>query len=308
MDFGGVRKELAKHKITNFLVSQNSKLVFQYYQNSKATSSLAKLNSVTKSVNSALVGICLDRGLIPSVHTPITEYFADYLVNDPDPRKQTITIYHLLTMSAGFDWPEFGEWNYFAPMVFAKDITEFILGRDLISEPGTVMNYNSGCSHLLGAIVQQVTGQKAADFAQKELFKPLGITEYKWQELGGQSLTADGLKLKPAGLLKFGQLYLDGGRYNGQQLINPSWITESTNPYYLTYESIGSYGYQWWVSAASLPDGGEIPFYFALGYQGQYLIIVPSQEIVIAITARLQNTLIPLEIAKQLIAKMATDG
>jgi len=149
--------------------------------------------------------------------------------------------------------------------------------------------------------VQQVTGEKAADFARQVLFEPLGINEFKWHELQGQSLTSDGLKLRPADMLKFGQLYLNSGCYNGKQLISADWIADSTEPYYLTYENIGSYGYQWWVSSVPTPDGKDIPFYFALGFQGQFIVVVPRLEMVIAITSRLQNTMLPLEIVKSLI-------
>lgn len=243
-----------------------------------------------------MVGICVDRDLIPDVETPISEYFGVILATDPDPRKLEITVRDLLTMSAGFDWPEFGEWNFFAPMVYSHDIVRFILDRPLIDTPGARMNYNSGCSHLLGAIIQQVTNRKVEDFANDALFAPLGITDYKWYEQQGQNLTADGLRLKPIDMLKFGELYLNNGTYQGNQIISPKWIIESTRPYYRTYDYIGSYGYHWWVA-----DN----YYFALGYQGQYTVIVPEQNVTIVITSRLENTLAPLNLIKKYLAHLA---
>jgi CubicO group peptidase (beta-lactamase class C family) len=154
------------------------------------------------------VGICLNQGLIGSVHVPIAEYFGDMLRKQPDERKQNITLYHLLTMSAGFDWPEFGDWKFFSPMEYSKDMIRFILERELAADPGTKMNYNSGCSHLLSAIVQKVSGMRTEDFARKYLFGPLGIEEFHWHAKQNVNLGANGLKMSPQDMLMFGYLYL----------------------------------------------------------------------------------------------------
>lgn len=101
-------------------------------------------------------------------------YFSDTVNNQADLRKKDITIDHLLTMSVGLDWPEFGEWNYMPPM-FTYDVVKFVLDRELVNEPGTRMNYNSGCSHVLSAIITKATGMKTSEFAELYLFNPLGI-------------------------------------------------------------------------------------------------------------------------------------
>ena len=302
------RAELRKNKVLSCVILQHDSVVFEYYRNRKEARELQKINSATKSFVSALVGICLDRGLIPSVETPISEYFGSYLASEADPRKGSITVADLLTMSAGFDWPEFGEWNYFAPFVYSSDPIRFILERDLVDEPSTRMNYNSGCSHLLGAIIQQVTEQKVEDFAREALFEPLGITAYKWYDWNGQNLTSDGLRVKTVDMVKLGQLFLHNGVYNGKRILSAEYVAQATKPRYLTYDQIGSYGYQWWISSVTAADNSEISFYFALGYQGQYIIAVPSLDMAIAITSRLDKTLMPLEIVKAFISEHMAGG
>lgn len=301
--FDELRKEISKIKVISCLIQKDSKKIFEYYKNPKAKTNLQKINSCTKSFTSALVGICWDKGLL-DVHTPISEYFSDILIKEQDYRKQKITIEHLLTMSAGFDWPEFEEWNYFSPMIYSPDIVKFILKRELKTNPGEKMNYNSGCTHLLGAIIQQVVGNKVDDFAQEVLFSPLGITEYKWYEIQGQSLTADGLRLKADDMIKLGTLYLNQGKYLGNQIISQDWILKSTKTYYNTYNNIGGYAYQWWTSEIKVSDDKIIAFYFALGYMGQYICIVPDLKMTIAIVSRLDNTLYLLNIIKKFIVQI----
>lgn len=296
-----LEKELEKNKILSCLILKDSNIIFQYYKNKKISDTLQKINSCTKSFTGALMGICLDKGLIPDVHTPIVEYFGDYLVKDPDIRKMDITIYHLLTMSTGFYWPEFGRWNCFAPMVYSNDIIRYILSQELETAPGEKMNYNSGCSHLLGAIIQQVAKCRTEDFANEVLFKPMNIFDYKWYENQGYNLSADGLRLKTVDMIKLGYLYLNHGNYKNRQLLSPAWIDESVRPIFHTYDGIGNYGYQWWISSYNSIENNKISFYFALGYMGQFIIVIPALQMVIAMTGRLENSLLPLDIIKKSI-------
>jgi len=131
---GELKKNIAKEKILSCLVLKNNSLIFEYYKNNKISINAQKINSCTKSVISVLIGTLVDQGLI-DIHTPISEFFGDIINKKEDKRLKKITIYHLLTMSAGFDWPEFGEWNYFAPMVYSNNIIKFIFDRQIVVEP-----------------------------------------------------------------------------------------------------------------------------------------------------------------------------
>ncbi|HEX2952938.1 MAG TPA: serine hydrolase, partial [Bacillota bacterium] len=237
-------------------------------------------------------------------NTPISQYFGDMVNLQSDDRKGQITIYHLLTMSAGFHWPEFGEWNYFAPMRYTKNIIKFILDRELESTPGTKTNYNSGCSHLLTAIIQRATGAKAFEVAAQYLFKPMGITETRWYEIQGVNLGADGLDLKLIDMLKFGYLYLKKGCLFGNEIVPGEWIAESIVPRFLTYPDIGSYGYHLWSSSLRNDDGTEISYYFAMGFGGQYIIVVPDYNMVAVFASRdFTDTLLPMRLFREYIIK-----
>lgn len=298
-----LKKKIGNEKILSCLIAKNNSLIFEYYKNNKVSKSVQTINSCTKSVVSALIGILVDQGLIKSIHTPITDFFGDIINKKTDDRLKKITIYHLLTMSPGFDWPEFGEWNCFAPMAYSNNIIKFIFERPIIADPGQAMNYNSGCSHLLSAIIQKVTGMSTHNYAKEVLFKQMGICESTWHEREGISLGADGLRITSYDMLKFGNLFLNNGWFNGKQIISSEWIKESTTPIYKTYGNIGYYAYHWWVSSFN-NNGIEINYYFALGFGGQYIIVVPQFELVVVFTSRIyNNSLRPMHYFKEFILK-----
>lgn len=300
-------KKMGDEKILSCLILKNNALVLEYYKNNKIQGRVQTINSCTKSIVSALIGILMDDALIKSVHTPITEYFGDIIDKQTDERLKDITIYHLLTMTPGFDWPEFGAWNYFSPMVYSNNIIKFILERPLVASPGQAMNYNSGCSHLLSAIIQKVTGISAYDYAKETLFKQLDVSKSVWYDRQGISLGADGLRITSYDMVMFGSLFLNNGMLNGTQIISGEWIKESTTPRYKTYGGVGYYAYHWWVSSFMSRDK-EINYYFALGYGGQYIIIVPQFALVVVFTSRIYNdSLIPLHLFKDFILKAIED-
>lgn len=277
MRFEELQKRLKKGQIQACIMSENDRVIFEYYKNKKSRDTLHPIHSCTKSIVSMLTGLCLRDKLISDVNTPISEYLTDYSSVFKDPQKASLTIYHLLTMTPGFDWPEFSDWNFGSPMEFSKDIVKFVLERDIITQPGTQMNYNSGCSNLLSYIIQNCTGMKLIDYADQSLFSKLGINDVVWHEKQGINLGSNGLKIKAEDMQKLAQLYLHMGKYNEKQIIPENWVPESTKPYFRTYESIGYYGYHWWSDVIHL-DQTEISYYFALGLFGQYMIVVPDYK------------------------------
>ena len=172
LDRGRLSETLKKEKIHSCLISRNNELVYQFFKNRKAEKKLHKINSCTKSVTSCLIGIAHEQELIPDLNESIASYFPTVL-NDSDERKQLITIDDLLTMTAGFDWPQ---------MIHSSNWVKYVLERPLLNEPGEVMNYNSGCSHLLLAILQKAAGLSAYDFAVHHLFTPLDFDDFIWHK------------------------------------------------------------------------------------------------------------------------------
>jgi CubicO group peptidase (beta-lactamase class C family) len=296
-------KRIQAVKIRSCLVIRRGHLVLESYKNQKVATQPQNIHSVTKSIVSALVGICLEQGLIPSLETPISEFFPAMAGKGIDPRSRSITVDHLLTMTPGYHWPEFGEWQAFTPMFYAPNWVRFVLERPMEYEPGERMNYNTGATHLLTAIVQRVTGMKAAAFAERHLFKPLGITEYRWHEdAQGINNGGSGMALTPMDMAKFGYLYLQLGRWGEKQLVPAEWVRSSTAPRYMTYEGIGHYGQHWWVDAIdpSRPLTPENRYHFALGFGGQYIIVVPAADLVVTMTSELfHDSLIPLRLFRE---------
>lgn len=296
-----LESQIKKEKISACLIYQQGQVIFEYYKNRKCADKLFNVHSVTKSVVSILVGIAIDQGLIDGVNTPIAHYF-DQLDFD----KQTISIAHVLTMTPGFVWEEFGAWGGLPfPMIYTKNWVNFVLQQPMIALPGVQMAYNSGCSHLLSAILQKATGGKTSAFAEKVLFGPLGIQEYLWHEdAKGISIGGFNLCLRAADMLKLGVLMLEQGAWAGQQIVSRDWVEVSTLAHYHTYDAIGSYGYHWWV----LVDESNMPYadniYFAMGYGGQYIVVYPRHQLVAVFTSELfQDTLRPLRYFRETILR-----
>lgn len=303
--YGPLLKKLKKGQIKACLIQQHGEIAFSYYKNQKAESALHPIHSASKSVTSMLVGICLGQGLIPGLDVPIQTYFGAYFAAHPDPQKEAITLYHLLTMTSGLDWREFGEWNYWSPMEFSRDIVGSALDRPMEVDPGIKMNYNSGSSNLLSAVIGRASGRKASDFARQYLFGPLGIEDFLWHEKQGISLGANGLRMKAADLLRLGALYLQKGRCKGVQVLPEDWVLDSARPRFCSYPHIGHYGLHWWMSEVAGEDGQPIPFSFAMGLFGQFLILVPAWDMAaVFLSENGGDTLRPMQLFREHVASV----
>jgi CubicO group peptidase (beta-lactamase class C family) len=210
-----------------------------------------------------------------------------------------MTLRDLLTMSGGFDWQGgMLEQPSLDDLAFSPDWVQFMLDRSLSDAPGSRFVYNSGGSHLLSAIVQQATGQTAEEFARADLFAPLGITNWLWQtDPQGISMGYAGLWLAPGDMAKLGYLYLHGGQWDGQQIVPAQWVADSTRH---QIEAGGEwlsdgYGYQWWVDARG--------YFMALGFGGQYIVVVPDRDMVVTFTSGLPaaNFFVPEDLLNEYI-------
>jgi CubicO group peptidase (beta-lactamase class C family) len=288
-------KKFTKEKINSCLVLHENKVIYEFFRNNKQKQKLHKVNSVTKSVLSILIGIAIDQGKIKSVKQPIADFFECL-----EESKKAITVEHLLTMTPGFDWPEFTSWGGRPmPMINSKDWVKFVLEREMIEEPGVNMHYNSGASHLLSAILQKAAGEPLTSFAEKYLFQPLQIKNYSWHpDSKGIAIGGFGLSLTPFDLLKIGKLMLSNGKWETKRIVSEEWIQKSTAPKY-TGPYFGMYGYHWWI----LSDEDHAPVsphaFFAMGYGGQYIIVVPEKYLVAIFTSdNYAETHVPLKYFK----------
>lgn len=262
---------------------------------------LHELHSATKSVTSALVGIALHDASM-SVDTSVLELFASHQIANVDERKQSMTLQHVLTMTAGMDWNEWnapyepGTGNNLVLMIdTAPDWTQYVLDRPMTATPGEVFLYSSGASQILSAVVTELDGKPASEFADERLFTPLGIHEFEWS-IGPEGVTAGwaNLRMHPKDLTKIGMLYLHGGMWDGQQIVPADWVEESTADHVSdpSYE----YGYQWWLDRA---DG----YAFMAGRFGQVAIVAPAQDMVIVFTSHLPDTISDVGVTRWLTEK-----
>jgi CubicO group peptidase (beta-lactamase class C family) len=267
-------KEMALHSL---LVIRHGVIVSETYFASYKASTLHELYSVTKSFTATLVGIALDQDYLPDVDQRVVDYFPELTFSNMDERKEAMTVKDLLTMTSGLDWQE-GDPTYRA-MYMSPNWVQFVLDLPMKTEPGDEFLYCSGCSHVLSAIVQQATGDNLSDFAQKNLFKPLGIQNVRWENGSqGVSIGGWGLSLAPRDMAKLGYLYLHEGQWDGKQVISADWVRAATSKQ-VTTEAEDGYGYQWWV----LPSQGG---YAALGLYGQTVFVAPEQDLIVVTTAQ----------------------
>ena len=263
-------------RLYSLVVSRGGEIVLErYYRGTRATTP-ANIKSASKSVISALVGIAIERKLIPGVDAPIAPYFKEMLAADP--AKSKVTIEDLLSMRSGLE--PISNRNYGA-WVLSPNWVGYILRRPMNGTSGQTMRYSTGNSHLLSAILTKATGKSTWAFANEVLAKPLGFTLSPWtRDPQGIFFGGNEMVMTPRQMLAFGELYLRRGRAGGKQLVSEAWVDASFVPRGRSDYSDQLYGYGWWIRELA---GREV--YYAWGYGGQFIFIVPDLEMVIVTTS-----------------------
>jgi hypothetical protein len=245
------------------------------------------MQSVSKTVTSATIGIAMARGDFKApLSTPVLHYFDESKVKNVDARKRRMTLRDLLTMTSGLDWNEDVPYddtdNPSDLMEATDDWVQFVIDRPMKDEPGKVFAYSSGATELLAHIFQRETGADIEHYARSHLFGPLGIRNYHWKRTPlGVVDTEGGLYLRSQDLAKIGLLYMNDGRWNGQQLMTSDWVKESLTPRIDAGEGF-QYGYQWWL----LPHGTPARLaWLARGMGGQRLMVFPEDRLIVVSTA-----------------------
>jgi CubicO group peptidase (beta-lactamase class C family) len=278
-DFAEARRALAAlPRLHSIMVSVRGPVVFEHHAKGYSSTRLANVKSASKSVISALVGVAIDRKLIKGTDQPIADFFPE-LLRDKDPRKRSITIGDLLTMRAGLEstsGPNYGRW------VLSRNWVSHALARPMIAEPGTTMVYSTGTSHLLSAILTKATRSSTWAFAQATLGPVFGSTLAHWpRDPQGIYFGGNDMLLTPRQMIALGQLYLAEGRWDGKPIVPAAWVRDSCVPRTTSRFDPGrEYGYGWWID-----DIGDHRACYAWGFGGQFIIVVPELEAVIAITS-----------------------
>jgi CubicO group peptidase (beta-lactamase class C family) len=193
-------------------------------------------------------------------------------------------------MTSGFTWDEWTTLyndpnNDVVRLIQSNDWIKYVLDRPMSHSPGTYLTYNSGVSNLLSGIITKATVQSARDFARDNLFSFLEINDWSWENRpDGISIGGWGLSLRPIDMIKFGQLYLNNGRWNNVQIIPESWIVESTMPHYQINHWC-DYGYQWWRYGTNIGEVNATGITFASGRGEQFIWVIPEFNAVAVCTA-----------------------
>lgn len=297
---GSSLEKLPEANPDGVVVVRHGTLVYEHYFADSGmhynADAVHAINSITKSVVALLAGIAFDRGWLKSIDDPVLPY----LPNDADLRaqgKDRITLRDMLTMTSGLAWPE-SAISYADPsnierqMGLAPDPYRFVLTQPLVATPGTVWNYNSGGVEVLGDISAKVSHQPLDQFAQQVLLDPLGISHSAWLRFpDGKISASSGLWLQPRDLAKIGQLVLNDGMWHRQRIVSAQWIADMIaaqvpRPSSWPRGAYGadSYGYLWWLGRLAMA-GRNVDWIAGIGWGGQRLYVVPSRDLVVAVTA-----------------------
>jgi CubicO group peptidase (beta-lactamase class C family) len=259
-------------------------VVEEYYRGMRADRSV-NVKSVSKTLLSPLIGIAIRDGLLEGPDQRLEDLLPETYdrletAGALDARKREVTLHHLLSMTTGIQGTSFG--NYGA-WVSSRNWVWDALRRPMECDPGRCWEYSTGNTHLLSVILSRQSGKSLRSYAQDVFFGPLGIPLYEWdRDPQGYYLGGNNMAMRPRDLLKFGQLFLDGGRYEGQQLVPEEWIDLAWRPRNRSPWNGHRYGYLWWTE----DWGGEVA-HFAWGYGGQYVVVVPRLDLVAVATSSL---------------------
>jgi len=273
-------------RLLSLVVVRGGRLVSESYFEGNRPDSLNDVRSVTKSIVGMLTGIALDQGHVSSPDQTLDELLAGSSIS-LDSVQMTISVRHLLNMAGGFQWDESTTAGYNAWRV-ATDHVRYLLDQPFASAPGVAFTYNSAAVHLLGVVLEEAAGTTLPEFARQHLFAPLGIAEAAWEELPLNRVNGGaGVDLRPLDLAKLGQLMLQDGSSGTQRVLPAGWVTELSEPAHTWRNTYGplnalSYGGLWWTE----DGGGNHEAFFAWGFGGQFIYVVPELDIVVVTTTQ----------------------
>ena len=277
------------------LVIKNGNLVAEGYFTEGAADRETVLASVTKSYTSALVGIAIEQGHLADLDQKMIDFFPEFADQITDPRKLQITIRQMLQMRSGYPWEE--RTPPYMDMIFSNfDWLPFILDFPLTNDPGSAFGYSNLTTHLLGIIVARASDMDLKSFGQEHLFSPINAQVGDWwQDANNYYLGAGLISFTARDAAKFGLLYLNDGRFDGNQIVSEEWVVKSLQSYSENINYTGwlpgtsklgryfsdiGYGYQWMSAKV-----GAHHVNFAWGHGGNLIVLLEALDMVIVTTA-----------------------
>lgn len=281
--------------VNSVFVVKDGKMAYEKHVKDFTREDRHNITSLTQGVICALIGIAIEEGKIAGVSQKVIDFFPEAAGNASDILKNTLTIENLLTMTTPYIWKAKEPLDRIRRQ---KDWTKFMLGNIAKKGKGDEFRFNLSSAHILSAILTKATGVSTREYANEHLFRPLGITEIEDQKMKsyskddifgknikgwikdpqGYNTGGWGMEMRAIDLVKLGYLFVNGGNFDGKQILTKEWVDK------VYQQHTEDYGYLWWIRE----DDGVISYMIA-GLGGTYLYVIPSKNIVVAILSRVDK-------------------
>jgi len=272
----------SKFKTVAFLIIKNDSIWHESYFDDYTKDTKSNSFSMAKSVVTMALGKAIMQGKIKSLDQKVTDFYPEFAGKFGD----KLTVGDLSSMSSGLSWDE----KYYSPFsittraYFDNDLRKIILGLEITSEPGKEMKYLSGNTQLLAMVIEKATGEHLSDYVSKHFWQPMGAeNDALWQvdDPGGIEKAYCCIASNARDFARFGKLYKQKGRWNGQQLLDASFVEKCVTP---RFSDALFYGYGWWLS-----DHKGKQIYYMQGHLGQYVIVIPEDDLIIVRLGHLRD-------------------
>ena len=270
-----LRARLEQNKSIAFAVIQHDSIRSETYWGIGSKNSRTNSFSMAKSVVGMLIGVAIQEGYIKNINQKVIDFIPEF--NRPGEHfNADVSLKHLITMSAGLDWQEdyYNPFGVTAEAYFTKNLSELMLRLNFSQQPGLKWNYQSGSTQVMALVLERATGKSLSEYLSLKLWKPLNATaqaDWMIDKVDGVEKAYCCLNSNALDFARFGQLYLDKGNWNGQQLIDSSFVEASLSP-----DLEAHYGYSWWLYETQ----HKYPVYAMRGVNGQYVIVIPALDLV----------------------------
>lgn len=271
-----LRVYMDKMETVAFVIIHEDSLFYEKYSEGYGDSSLTNSFSMAKSIVSVLTGFALQEGKIQSIEQKVSDFIPEY----KEGRRSALTVRHLLQMSAGLRWDEAYEslFSVTTEAYYGTDLHGLLMKEELVTDPGTEFNYQSGATQLLAFVLQKATRKNISEYASEKLWKPLGAehaAEWSLDHKDGVEKAYCCFYSNARDFARIGSLFMHQGNWKGKQLLDSGWVRQSTTPTglkdFATGKPDSSYGLLWWIG----PD-----YYYCRGILGQYIVVLPESNTV----------------------------